>query len=139
MTVHLKKLSVGSESIDSMRQWQSQRVKAGLPLIHPTRNRPRRREELLDGGSIYWIIKGQMQARQKVDDLIELAGPDGIIRCGIVLNPVIIPVWSRKERIFQGWRYLEVENAPEDMPVDQQDGEALPAEMASELRDLGLL
>ena len=113
--------------------------KAGLPLIHPTRNRPRRREELLDGGSIYWIIKGQMQARQKIDDLIELTGPDGIIRCGIVLNPVIIPVWSRKERIFQGWRYLEVENAPEDMPVDQQDGEALPAEMASELRDLGLL
>jgi len=139
MTVHLKKLSVGSESVESMRQWQSQRVKAGLPLIHATRNRPRRREELLDGGSIYWIIKGQMQARQQIDDLIELTGPDGIIRCGIVLNPVIIPVWSRKERIFQGWRYLEVENAPEDMPVDQQDGEALPAEMASELRDLGLL
>ena len=139
MTVHLKKLSVGSESVESMRQWQSQRVEAGLPLIHPTRNRPRRREELLDGGSIYWIIKGQMQARQQIDDLIELTGPDGIVRCGIVLNPIIIPVWSRKERIFQGWRYLEVENAPEDMPVDQQDGEALPAEMASELRDLGLL
>ena len=139
MTVHLKKLSVGSVSLESMREWQSQRLAAGHPIIHPTRNWPRRREELLDGGSIYWIIKGQMQARQVIDDMIELTSPDGVTRCGIVLNPLIIPVWPRKERIFQGWRYLEVENAPEDIPADEGDGEALPTELASELRDLGLL
>ena len=139
MTVHLKKLSVGSVSLDSMREWQGARLAAGQPIIHPTRNWPRRREELLDGGSIYWIIKGQMQARQVIDDLIELTSPDGVTRCGILLNPYIIPVWPRKERIFQGWRYLEVENAPDDIPADQGDGEALPTELASELRDLGLL
>lgn len=139
MTVHLKKLSVGSVSLDSMREWQGQRLAAGQQIIHPTRNWPRRREELLDGGSIYWIIKGQMQARQAIDDMIELTSPDGVTRCGIVLNPHIIPVWPRKERIFQGWRYLEVDNAPDDIPADEGDGEALPTELASELRDLGLL
>lgn len=139
MTVHLKKLSVGSVSLDSMRQWQSQRVKANIPLIHPTRNWPRRRDELLDGGSIYWIIKGQMQARQLITDLIEVSAGDGITRCGIVLHHEIIPVWPRKERIFQGWRYLETENAPADVPVDTNDGEPLPPELAAELRELGLL
>ena len=139
MTVHLKKLSVGSVSLDSMREWQTRHLKAGHPIIHPTRNWPRRREELLDGGSIYWIIKGQMQARQKIDDLIELTGPDGVVRCGILLDPQIIPVWPRKERIFQGWRYLEVANIPDDIPADASDGEALPIELAAELRDLGLL
>lgn len=139
MTVHLKKLSVGSVSLGSMREWQKGILASGRPIIHPTRNWPRRREELLDGGSIYWIIKGQMQARQEIADLIELTGPDGVVRCGIVLQPDIIPIWPRKERIFQGWRYLEVENAPADIPADDGDGEALPTELASELRDLGLL
>ena len=139
MTVHLKKLSVGSVSVDSMRDWQAQRLKAGLQIIHPTRNWPRRRDELLDGGSIYWIIKGQMQARQLIDDLIEITSGDGVVRCGILLNPDIVPVWPRKERIFQGWRYLEADNVPADIPADERDGEALPTELASELRDLGLL
>lgn len=139
MTVHLKKLSVGSVSLDSMKEWQSRQLKAGHPIIHPTRNWPRRRDELLDGGSLYWIIKGQMQARQKIEDLIELTGPDGVVRCGILLDPQIIPVWPRKERIFQGWRYLETANVPDDIPADASDGEALPLELAAELRDLGLL
>lgn len=139
MTVHLKKLSVGSVSLDNMREWQAHRLSAGQPLIHPTRNWPKRREELLDGGSIYWIIKGQMQARQAIDDMIEINTGDGVARCGIVLNPQIVPIWPRKERIFQGWRYLEVDNAPQDIPADTGDGEAMPTELASELRDLGLL
>ena len=139
MTVHLKKLSVGSVSIESLRAWQDELSASGHPIIHPTRNWPRRRDELLDGGSIYWIIKGKMQARQKIIKMTEVQTYDGETRCGIVLDPQIVPVWPRKERIFQGWRYLEVENAPEDMPHDADDGEALPADMAEELRDLGLL
>ena len=139
MTVHLKKLSVGAVSIDSMRHWQKQRLAAGLPIIHPTRNWPRRKDELLDGGSLYWIIKGQMLARQAIDDMIEVTNSDGDTRCGIVLNPEIVPVMPRKMRIFQGWRYLEVADAPDDMPFDKDSGDALPAEMAAELRDLGLL
>ena len=78
-----------------------------------------------------------MQARQKID-LIELTGPDGVVH-GILLDPQIIPVWPRKERIFQGWRYLEVANILDDIPADASDGEALPVELAAELRDLGLL
>ena len=139
MTVHLKKLSVGAVSIDSMRHWQNQRLAAGLPIIHPTRNWPRRKDELLDGGSLYWIIKGQMLARQAIDDMIEVTNGEGDTRCGIVLNPEIVPVMPRKMRIFQGWRYLEVADAPDDMPFDNDSGDALPAEMAAELRDLGLL
>ena len=139
MTVHLKKLSVGSVSLDSMRVWQAMRLKSGQQIIHPTRNWPRRKEELLDGGSLYWIIKGQMRARQNIDDLIEVTIADGSVRCGILLNPQIIPVWPRRERIFQGWRYLEAADVPQDMPADLGDGTAMPKELAAELRELGLL
>jgi len=139
MTVHLKKLSVGATSIDSLRGWQQRYMAAGQPILHPTRNRPKRAAELLDSGSIYWIIKGKMQVRQRITDLIEITRADGKPGCGIVLHPELIPVWPRQVRIFQGWRYLEASDAPDDMPVSA-DGEApMPADMAAELRELGLL
>ena len=72
MTVHLKKLSVGSESLAGLRQWQEMRLKAGFELMHVTRNTPRRAEEVLDGGSIYWVIKGVMCARQPIIELLSL-------------------------------------------------------------------
>ena len=138
MTVHLKKLSVGSVSVDSLRRWQDRRSQQGLPIIHPTRNWPRRADELLDGGCLFWIIKGQMVVRQPIEDLIEIKREDGRPACGIVLRPELISVWPRRVRIFQGWRYLEVEDAPQDLP--QSDDEApMPPELASELRELGLL
>ncbi len=138
MTVHLKKLSVGSVNIDSLKRWQKQRTDKGMPIIHPTRNWPKRADELLDGGCIYWIIKGQMVVRQPIADLIEIKREDGRPACGIVLKPELIAVWPRRMRIFQGWRYLEVSDAPEDMPVSDENA-PMPAEMASELRALGLL
>ena len=138
MTVHLKKLSVGSVNIDSLKRWQQQRTDKGMPIIHPTRNWPKRADELLDGGCIYWIIKGQMVVRQPIADLIEIKREDGRPACGIVLKPELIAVWPRRMRIFQGWRYLEVSDAPEDMPVSDENA-PMPAEMASELRALGLL
>ena len=139
MTVHLKKLSVGATSIDSMRAWQNRCVAAGEPIIHPTRNWPRRSAELLDGGSIYWIIKGKMQVRQAIADMIEIRRADGKPGCGIVLDPVLVPVWPRQMRIFQGWRYLEGKDAPDDMPVSIGDDTPMPAELVAELRELGLL
>lgn len=139
MTVHLKKLSVGSVSLDSLKAWQSRLVKAGQPIMHPTRNWPRRGDELLDGGCIYWIIKGQMMARQPVTDLVEITREDGRPACGIVLAPQLIPVMARKHRIFQGWRYLEPADAPPDLPQSADSGQAMPAKMAAELKDLGLL
>ena len=136
MTVHLKKLSVGSETLESLIIRQKQVLDAGRPLLHPTRNWPRRKDELLDGGSLYWIIKGQMVARQPITEFVEISQPDSKPRCGIVLASGLIPVWPRKVRIFQGWRYLETKDAPPDIGAD--DACDMPAELAAELRDLGI-
>jgi hypothetical protein len=91
---------------------------------------------LLDGGSIYWIIKGVVTARQAIIDLAEAQRADGTPACGIVLSPEIIQVAPTKMRIFQGWRYLEVKDAPPDIGAD--DTGDMPAELAAELRDLGI-
>lgn len=139
MTVHLKKLSVGSESLASMRQWQEMRMKAGFELMHVTRNTPRRAEEVLDGGSIYWVIKGVMCARQPIIELRSMQRADGRPACGIVLTPEIFAVEPTRVRIFQGWRYLEAKDAPVDLPMAADGDEAMPPELVAELRELGLL
>ena len=137
MTVHLKKLSVGSHSLETLRAWQALRLSETGRLIHVTRNRPRRAEEILDGGSIYWIIKGVMSVRQQIIDLAAVQRADGQVACGLVLSPDLVATVPKKMRIFQGWRYLETEDAPADMndPVD----ESMPPALVVELRELGVL
>ena len=136
MTVHLKKLSVGSASVDGLRALQAQRLANVGSLIHITRNRPRRVEELLNGGSIYWIIKGVMTARQAIVDFVEAERSDGSPACGIVLSPEIVTVVPTRMRIFQGWRYLEVADAPIDIGTDNDEN--MPSEFFAELRELGI-
>jgi hypothetical protein len=136
MTVHLKKLSVGSASVDGLRALQAQRLANVGKLVHITRNRPRRVEELLNGGSIYWIIRGVMTARQAIVDFVEAERADGSPACGIVLSPEIVTVVPTRMRIFQGWRYLEVADAPIDIGTD--DDENMPSEFFAELRELGI-
>ena len=136
MTVHLKKLSVGSASVDSLRALQAQRLANVGRLVHITRNRPRRVEELLNGGSIYWIIKGVMSARQAIIDFVEAERADGRLACGIVLSPEIVTVAPTRMRIFQGWRYLEVADAPIDIGTDNDEN--MPSEFFAELRELGI-
>ena len=137
MTVHLKKLSVGSHSLETLRAWQALRLSETGRLIHVTRNRPRRAEEILDGGSIYWIIKGVMSARQQIIDLAAVQRADGQVACGLVLSPNLVATVPIKMRIFQGWRYLQAEDAPADLtdPVD----ESMPPALVAELRELGVL
>ena len=137
MTVHLKKLSVGSQSLETLRAWQALRLSESGRLIHITRNRPRRAQEILDGGSIYWIIKGVMSARQQIIDLAEVQRADGHVACGLVLSPNLVATVPIKMRIFQGWRYLETKDAPVDLsdPVD----ESIPPKLMAELRELGVL
>ena len=137
MTVHLKKLSVGSHSLETLRAWQALRLSETGRLIHVTRNRPRRAEEILDGGSIYWIIKGVMSVRQQIIDLAAVQRADGQVACGLVLSPNLVATVPIKMRIFQGWRYLEAEDAPADLtdPVD----ESMPPTLVAELRELGVL
>ncbi len=143
--VHLLKLSVGSESLATLHDWQFTRIAqnqaAGFGPIytHVTRMWPRREADLLDGGSIYWIIKGSVACRQRILGFDERRGEDGIRRCAIVLEPNLIRTAPQPRRAFQGWRYLDAADTPNDIgPYDPHNPE-MPQELATELAALGVL
>ena len=144
MTVHIIKLCVGIESIEQLAQFQKMRraqaEAVGLPFesVHRTRNRPRRDGEVLDGGSIYWIIKGFVRVRQAIVRLDELHDDEGRKRCGIVLSPDLIRTELHARRPHQGWRYLEEADCPADL-ASGEEVQLLPSDMASELAKLGLV
>jgi len=145
MTVHLIKLCVGVESLDDLRARHKARLDARkaagevAEIVHTTRIGPKRRDELLDGGALYWVIKGYVQARQPIADLRQRQCSDGIKRCDIVLKPEIIAVMPTRKRAFQGWRYLEPGSAPTDLDARGNELLELPLEMRAELRELGLI
>lgn len=145
MTLHLIKLSVGAESIKDLRGWIAERVKQaklkGLPPrhIHITRMTPKRDAEILDGGSIYWVIKGEIAAREKILAIEPFRDRDGIGRCRLVMEPKLIPVSPRPMRAFQGWRYFDSKSAPPDLGKAAASVAAMPEPMRRELRELGLL
>ncbi len=144
MALHLIKLCVGADSIEDLREWVSQRsltaMAAGLEphSVHTTRMIPKRMEELLDGGSLYWVIKGQVQARQKLLDIRTFTGGDGITRCDLVLGPEVIETSPAPKRPFQGWRYLKDEEAPRDLGGSGL-ADDMPSDLRRELAELGLL
>ena len=118
-TINLIKLSVGTENVEGLQDWQSTKQAQspdGLPR-HVTRMWPKREAEILNGGSIYWVIKGAIQCRQKILRLDECIGSDGIRRCSIVSDPELIRTQSSLRRPFQGWRYLKLEDSPPDLPI----------------------
>ena len=135
--LHLVKLSVGSESVEGLEEWQAlrraEREAAGEDTRprHVTRMTPKRGDELLAGGSIYWVIKRNIVARQKIVALEPVVGEDGISRCAIILDPTLVRTEHRPKRPFQGWRYLTAADAPSDLT---EEGEAL-AEMPGEMRE----
>ncbi len=145
MTLHLIKLCVGIESIAHLCERQAARMAAQKAarrkreLFHRTRQMPRRRDKLLDGGSIYWVIKGVVQVRQRLLDLRAVTGDDGVPRCDLVLDPELVPTRPQPRRAFQGWRYLEPDDAPADLELRGTDVEKLPPEMRAALIELGLL
>ena len=137
--VHLLKLSVGTESVESLERWQRRRdvrTADGLPR-HVTRMWPKRAAEVVAGGSIFWVIQGVVLARQRVLRLDEVVRADGIRRCGLVLDPAIARVESLPRRPFQGWRYLPAEDAPRDLP-EGAGGEVLPPALAAALAEIGI-
>ena len=140
--LNLVKLSVGSDNIDSLIAWQATRRaqgEDGLPR-HVTRMWPRRESELLEGGgSIYWIIQGVLQCRQRILRLDEVIGGDGIRRCGIVLDPQIVRTANALKRPFQGWRYLPGKDAPADLSAERKDEDALPPALSAALAEIGVL
>lgn len=141
-TVNLIKLSVGSESVESLAAWQAtahERWADGTPR-HVTRMWPRREKEILNGGSIYWVIKGVIQCRQRITALEEIRGTDGIRRCAIVLDPELVRTSIAQRRPFQGWRYLKVEDSPADLPEGARaEDDDLPPELSAALADIGVL
>ncbi|SHE85011.1 hypothetical protein SAMN05444339_102240 [Loktanella atrilutea] len=139
--INLVKLSVGTESIDDLQTWQrhrSQQVTDGQ-YYHVTRMWPKRDAELLDGGSIYWVIKGVIQCRQRITALREIVGQDGIRRCGLVLAPDVIRTASVPKKAFQGWRYLAPADAPRDLTGAQAHEDALPPDLQKALAAIGVL
>lgn len=146
MALHLQKLCVGAEGIEDLERWIAERLarmeaEGQKPeQIHTTRMMPKRAEELLQGGSLYWVIKGVMLCRQRLLDFRPVVGEDGITRCQIVLEPQLVTTRSRPRRPFQGWRYLEARQAPLDLACGfTQDAPDMPVEMRRELIELGLL
>jgi hypothetical protein len=146
MTVHLVKLCVGAESIEDLAAWWAARVKAqsksGKPprLFHATAQMPKRHVELLQGGSLYWVIKGIIQARQKLIGFEPGTKDDGTPCCLMLLDLPVVPVRPTPRRAFQGWRYLDGKDAPADLKPGARDAlGAMPAKMRKELADLGLI
>ena len=132
--IHLAKLCVGVSDVAELAAWQAGRQTP----VHHTRNMPRRAAELLDGGSLYWVIAGQMTVRQRVLAVRSDRGPGGVPCATLVLDPVLVSLIPRPVRAFQGWRYLKPADAPADLNVGD-DVHALSPELRRELAALGLL
>jgi hypothetical protein len=146
MPLHLIKLAVGCESVKELKEWIAERMlaakKKGLPQqhVHVTRMTPKRVEDILGVGSLYWVIRGEVAAREKIVGIEPFRDGDGIGRCRIIMQPKVIAVSPRPMRPFQGWRYLTAEDAPADLGKASAAGvEAMPEPLRRELRDLGLL
>ena len=139
--LHLTKLAVGVRDVEHLRELQTERALRNPPLRHRTRNFPRRRDEVLDGGSMYWVIGGATLVRQPIMDIIEDHWDDKSACAGLILDPHLIPVAGRPTKPFQGWRYLRADDAPADLVQGPPArGEtALPAALRRELRALCLL
>ena len=139
--MHLLKLSVGTESVDGLAEWhKTKRAQGpdGLPR-HVTRMWPKREAEILEGGSIFWVIQGFIHCRQRVLRFDEVIGSDGIRRCAFVLAPELIRTTSVKRRPFQGWRYLDPGDAPADLPRTRLSDDTLPDDLSAALADIGVL
>jgi hypothetical protein len=141
MALNLVKLCVGVATIEELSEWiDALRDRAGRPLeqMHTTRMIPKRIGELLDGGSLYWVIKGNVQVRQRLLDIRPFRDGEGIERCNLVLDRELVQTAWQPRRAFQGWRYLEPKDAPLDL-AGISGAASLPPKLRLELAQLGLL
>ena len=142
MALHIIKLCVGAQSIQDLLDWHDHQAFSRLSLgldprpVCDTRMSPKRRDEVLKGGSLYWVIKGQILVRQEVEDIITLDDADGRSRCEIVLKHFHVQTAPQRRAAFQGWRYLAPKDAPADL-THVSGGEDLPEPLRKELLDLG--
>lgn len=145
MAVNLLKMAVGVESLSHLARLQRDRLEQARASGHPaelrhfTRNTPRRADEIVAAGSIYWVIGGRIRARQRILRIEQSVDAAGASRCALVLDPGIVAVEPMPHRAFQGWRYLDARDAPPDRPERLEADASIPPELADELRSLGLL
>jgi hypothetical protein len=145
MALHLIKLCVGCDSVKDLEEWireKRRRLKKSGGVqehIHNTRMVPKRAGELLDGGSLFWVIRGQIMCRQRLIAVRPFVDNEGIGRCRLALQAKVVLVESRPFRAFQGWRYLETKDAPRDLDRAAPGAAAMPEQLRRELRELGLL
>jgi hypothetical protein len=146
MPLHLIKLSVGTDSVKDLEDWiklkLKQKKKRGQKKperVHTTRMVPKRAEELTGGGSIYWVIRGQILCRERILEVRPFVDKDGIGRCKLVLDPKCVPVEPRPFRAFQGWRYLQEKDAPRDLTRAAPGVAKMPEQLRRDLRELGLI
>jgi hypothetical protein len=145
MPFHLIKLCVGCDSVEDLEEWIAfrldERRRAGEPAeqFHTTRMVPTRAAELLEGGSLYWVIKAQVQCRQRLLDIRPFTDDDGVGRCHLILEPEVVRTEWQPRRAFQGWRYLPAVDAPADISSTGAARMALPPQLRQELAELGLL
>jgi hypothetical protein len=143
--LHLIKLCVGCDSVKDLQDWirqkQKERRKRGQARehLHRTRMVPKRADELTEGGSLYWVIRGQVMCRQRLLDVRPFVDREGVGRCYLALDPKLVLVEPRPYRAFQGWRYLAHADAPRDLDRAAPGARDMPETMRRELRDLGLL
>jgi hypothetical protein len=145
MALHLIKLCVGCDSVRDLEDWIKQKLKEKRRRgekpehIHRTRMVPKRAPELIDGGSLHWVIRGQISCRQRILDVRPFRDKDGTGRCALVLDRKLVLVQPRLYRAFQGWRYLEPNDAPRDLDKAAPGAAAMPEQLRRELRELGLM
>jgi hypothetical protein len=145
MPLHLIKLCVGCDSVADLEDWIRQKLKEKTRRgqkpehIHTTRMMPKRADELTNGGSLYWVIRGQTTCRERILDVRSFVDKDGIGRCRLVLDGKVVLVEPRPRAAFQGWRYLEASEAPRDLSRAAPGAAKMPEAMRRELRELGLL
>jgi hypothetical protein len=145
MPLHLIKLCVGCDSVADLSGWIKQRIRQKKARgekpehVHTTRMMPKRGDQLLDGGSLYWVIRGQIMCRQDLLAIRPFVDKDGVGRCRLVLRPKVVPVEPRPYRAFQGWRYLAAKDAPRDLDRAAPGARHMPEQLRRELTELGLL
>lgn len=145
MTLHLMKLAVGVDSIGHLAKLQERRLenlrqnRKDANLYHVTRNRPTRADELIEGGSMYWVVKRRIVVRQRLLDFEPMVDHEGRKACRIILDSKLVRTVPHSQRRFQGWRYLATADAPPDVPMANEIHQDLPPNLVEELRELGIL
>lgn len=133
MTVHIVKLCVGADTIDDLVNWQKRLLRTHDAPFHQTRMMPKRAQEVLDGGSIYWVIKRAIRARQSITEINEVRDDEGRKMCQLVFDPVIHRTYAQPRRPFQGWRYLKPDSIPRDL-LSGESAVEIPIELDTALK-----